>query len=111
MWPSTDPENAMPGNADTAADCAGLQRSRVPQSNGGVYQTFSPVCRFSAYIPPPRLVSASVNVEYVSMIRPMSELATYTFCASAAEPHCTPPIVPPCPTRVCQRISPLLSGS
>src|SRR5262245_66347422 len=45
------------------------------------------------------------------MIRPISELATYTFCASAADPHWTPPIVPPRPTRVCQRISPLLSGS
>ena len=63
MWPSTDPENAMPGNPDTAADCAGLQRRRVPQSNGGVNHTFSPVWRFNAYMPPPRLLSASVNEE------------------------------------------------
>ncbi len=27
---------------------------------------------------------------------------------SAADPHCTPPIVPPRPTRVCHNTSPLL---
>ena len=26
-------------------------------------------------------------------------------------PHCTPPLIPPLPTRVCQTISPFLSGS
>src|ERR1700687_3372428 len=30
---------------------------------------------------------------------------------SAAEPHCTPPLIPPLPTRVCHRTSPLRSGS
>src|SRR4051794_30231140 len=63
IWPSTEPENAMPGNADTAADCAGLHRMRAPQSDGGANHVFSPVSSLSAYIPPPRLLSASVNCE------------------------------------------------
>src|SRR5205814_8889511 len=36
---------------------------------------------------------------------------TQTLDWSAAEPHCTPPLIPPLPTRVCHRISPLRSGS
>src|SRR5690348_8870651 len=74
--PSTDPENAAPGIALTAADCAGLQRLRSPQENGGVYQTFSPVLSFSAYMPPPWLGSASVSVLNVSMRRLISDTAT-----------------------------------
>src|SRR5215213_6291458 len=33
------------------------------------------------------------------------------FLPSTACPHCTPPIVPPSPTRVAQSTSPFLSGS
>src|SRR4029077_14220686 len=44
-------------------------------------------------------------------MRPMSDSATYTLVPSVAEPHCTPPMVPPSPTRVCQMISPWRSGS
>ena len=44
----------------TAADCAGLQRGRVPQPTGGVYHTRSPSVRRSANMPPPCFGSASV---------------------------------------------------
>jgi len=44
-------------------------------------------------------------------IRTTSETAAYTFVASLAIPHCTPPLTPPLPTRVCQTISPLRAGS
>ena len=60
MCPSTDPENATPGIALTAADCAGLQRCRVPHPGGGVYQTRSPSSSRSANMPPPCFGSASV---------------------------------------------------
>ena len=60
MWPSTEPENATPGIALTAADCAGLQRGRVPQPGGGVDHSISPSSRRSANMPPPRFGSASV---------------------------------------------------
>ena len=54
MCPSTDPENATPGIALTAADCAGLQRSRpLHAAGGGVYHTRWPVSSRSANIPPP----------------------------------------------------------
>src|SRR5262249_29051105 len=43
--------------------------------------------------------------------RTKSDTAAYTFCPSLAIPHCTPPFVPPLPTRVCHKISPFLSGS
>ncbi len=61
MWPSTEPEKAMPGSALTAADWAGLHRFLSPHPAGGVYQTFSPSSNLSANIPPPRFGSASVN--------------------------------------------------
>ncbi len=47
MWPSTDPENATPGNALTAADCAGLQRARSPQPTAACTRRVRP-CRASA---------------------------------------------------------------
>src|SRR5271154_3762981 len=59
--PSTDPENATPGIAVTAADCAGLQRFlSAGQGTGGVYHTRLPVARLSANMPPPRFGSTSV---------------------------------------------------
>src|SRR5579862_8384497 len=116
MWPSTDPENTTPGMAVTAADCAGLQGMRSPQPAGGVYQTFLPLSRLNAKMPPPFLGLASVAdtsplatrvwLSKGSGIRSRSETATYTLEASAAEPHCTPPKVPPLPTRTCQSTSP-----
>ena len=63
----------------TAADCAGLQRGLPPQPGGGVYQTRSPVATRSANIPPPRFGSASVASVFGSVMRPMSDSATYTF--------------------------------
>jgi len=74
--PSTEPENATPGIAVTAADCAGLQRGRVPHPAGGVYQTRWPSLRRSANMPPPCFGSASVRVVKVSMTRPISDTAT-----------------------------------
>src|SRR6187455_4170 len=62
MWPSTDPENATPGTALTAADCAGLQRGRDPHGAGGVYQARLPSASRRANIPPPSFGSASVIV-------------------------------------------------
>src|SRR6185436_6832433 len=56
--PSTEPEKTTPGIAVTAADCAGLQRARVPHDAGGVYHTRWPVCRLNANRPPPVLGSA-----------------------------------------------------
>ena len=53
MCPSTDPENATPGIALIAADCAGLHRGRFPQPGGGVVQTIRPSSRRSANMPPP----------------------------------------------------------
>src|SRR5688572_7685093 len=76
MWPSTEPENATPGSAETAADCAGLHRVRVPHPGGGVYHTRSPSLSRSANMPPPCVGSASVLVLYVSMTRPISDSAT-----------------------------------
>src|SRR5262249_26522386 len=61
--PSTDPENTTPGIALTAADCAGLQRGRLPHSGAGVYQTRSPSFRRSANMPPPAFGSTSELVE------------------------------------------------
>src|SRR6185503_3254109 len=109
--PSTDPENATPGIALTAADCAGLQRGLSPQGGGGVYQMRSPVSTRSANMPPPRRGSAAVAIVLGSVIRPMSDSATYAVVRSAAEPHCTPPIVPPSPTLTCQSTLPSASGS
>src|SRR5438105_3202203 len=106
MWPSTEPENATPGIAVTAADWAGEHRGREPHLGGGELQTCLPSASRSANIPPPWLGSASVEVLKVSMMRLMSETATYTFVSSAAEPHCTPPMVPPLATRVCHSTSP-----
>src|SRR5262249_11076608 len=74
--PSSEPENAIPGMALTAADCAGLHRGREPQSPGGVSQTRSPLSRRKANMPPPLLGSTSELVEYVSEIRPRSDNAT-----------------------------------
>src|SRR5262245_16946033 len=96
--PSTDPENTTPGMALTAADCAGLQRFRVPHGGGGVNHTRSPLSRRSANKPPPTLGSGSVAVLFLMLNRPMSDSATYTLDSSAADPHCTPPLIPPLPT-------------
>src|SRR6516164_1150339 len=74
--PSSDPENATPGMALTAADCAGLQRGLDPQSAGGVYQTRSPLSRRSANIPPPCFGSTSELALYESEMRPRSDSAT-----------------------------------
>src|SRR4029450_7094914 len=79
MWPSTEPENATPGSALTAADWAGLHRGLSPHPTGGGYHPPPPVSSRRAKTPPPRFGSASVNWLYVSMIRPMSDTATYTF--------------------------------
>ena len=45
---------------DKAADCAGLQRVRVPHPGGGVYHARPPSASRSANIPPPCFGSASV---------------------------------------------------
>ena len=42
MWPSSEPENATPGMALTAPDCAGLQRGRESHGTGGVCHTRAP---------------------------------------------------------------------
>src|SRR5579864_5225132 len=112
--PSTDPENTAPGIAVTAAGCAGLHTAFDPHGGGAAYHTFSPLAMRRAVSPPP-CVGSGGNPTW--MIVPggafltRSETAAYTFCPSLAMPHCTPPLVPPLPTRVCHRISPLRSGS
>src|SRR5262249_47423886 len=78
-WPSTEPENAIPGIALTAADCAGLHLGRSPHSGGGVYQALSPFSRRRANMPPPAFGSTSELALYVSEMRPTSDKATYTF--------------------------------
>ena len=40
-----------------------------------------------------------------------SDTVAKTFWPSVAMPHCTPPFVPPLPTRVCQTTSPFFAGS
>src|SRR5215471_2005403 len=59
--PSTAPENTTPGITEIAADCAGLQEGRSPQTAGGAAQTFAPVSTFSAKSPPPALGSATIR--------------------------------------------------
>src|SRR5881628_1721082 len=109
MCPSTEPENATPGIALTAADCAGLQRLRSPQSAGGVYQTRSPLSSRSANMPPPALGSGSDPWLLGIVVRTISDNATYTFDWSAAEPHCTPPTV--CFVAQATRRVPCIRGS
>src|ERR1039458_673529 len=115
MWPSTPPENTTPGIAVTAADCAGLQPG-LTQPGCGVCQAIPPVSIFSAVRPPPTFGSNSYGTPKTES-RPAtdpggaarlrtSDSATYTFFASAADPHCTPPRLPPWPTRTCQRSLP-----
>src|SRR5947208_1413771 len=62
-------------------------------------------------MPPPRFGSASVASVFGSVMRPMSESATYATDRSAAEPHWTPPIVPPSPTFTDHSTFPSASGS
>src|SRR5262249_6876984 len=95
----------------TAADCAGLHLGFVPHSGAGVYQTRSPLSRRRANMPPPAFGSTSELELYVSEIRPTSDNATYTFESSAADPHWTPPRVPPFPMRVDHNTAPSRSGS
>jgi len=74
--PSTDPENAAPGIALTAADCAGLHLFLSPHPGGGAYQRRSPLSRLRAKRPPPCLGSASVPSEFGNTIRPISDKPT-----------------------------------
>src|SRR5262249_44448574 len=100
----------MPGIAETAADCAGLQFGRWPQIDGvGVDQIFAPVAGSRANNPPPTLGSSirALPRSIPNSVKDTSETGTYTDLPSEAEPHCTPPRIPPRPTRVCHRTRPL----
>src|SRR5215469_13601435 len=89
MCPSSDPENTTPGMAVTAADCAGLQNNLPPQEGGGAAQIFSPVTMLMATNPPP-MFGSRIRFSPCSkdrLVKDMSELATYIFTPSVAEPH------------------------
>src|SRR5215471_10621410 len=85
--PSTAPENTTPGITVTAADCAGLQEGRSPQTAGGAAQTFAPVSGFKANKPPPALGSAVMRPIPDERVWEISETATYMFLPSYADPH------------------------
>src|SRR5215471_18344127 len=85
--PSTPPENTAPGITVTAADCAGLQEGRSPQSGGGAAQTLAPVSTFRANRPPPALGSATMRPIPDDRVCEISETAAYMFLPSYADPH------------------------
>ena len=111
------PENTTPGIAVTAAGCAGLQPGRggahgVP----GATQTLAPSSTSSAVSPPPCVGDSGAlpmpaAPPMLPACRPTSDTAAYTRWPSLAMPHCTPPLVPPAPTRVCHRMRPPSAGS
>src|SRR5262245_53195341 len=91
--PSKEPENTTPGIAVTAADCAGEQSVRsAPHGNGFALQTIFPVFRSRAWSPPP-FFGSRVRRKPCGTVgsglppSPTSEIATYIFSPSDAEPH------------------------
>src|ERR1700722_8293868 len=102
MCPSSDPEKTTPGMAVAGAGCAALQPGLPTQAGWGaaVDHRLFPVAISSATTPPPALGSGV-----------QSDNGKYTGASVAAPPNSTPPSGPPLPTRDCQTILPLSSGS
>src|SRR5687768_100365 len=117
MCPSVDVANTAPGIAVTAPGCDGLQPAGASLGQGAAEacQSLLPSAILRAVNPPPcrgsRTNRRVSKVLEVVRVRPTSDTAAYTRWPSKAIPHCTPPFVPPRPTRVRHRISPFFSGS
>src|SRR6185436_7613408 len=117
MCPSIDPENTTPGMTVTAPGCAGLHPGRGGAHCGAAAnQTFEPSSALRAVSPPPCTPSSSALPIGAPPPTPpggrtTSDTDTYTLRPSLAMPHCTPPFVPPFPTRVCQSSFPWFDGS
>src|SRR5262245_53175679 len=97
-----------------AADCAGLHCGRPPQPGGGAVHADLPSATFNANSPPPTIGSSIVRPRAIPVplagLTVWSDSAMYARRPSVAEPHSTPPNMPPLPMRVLHRTLPVAAS-
>jgi hypothetical protein len=107
-------------DAGNRGDGRGLRRTAAGRGGAhgvpGATQTLAPSSTSSAVSPPPCVgergaLPRPAAPPMLPACRPTSDTAAKTRWPSLAMPHCTPPLVPPAPTRVCHRMRPLSAGS
>jgi len=104
-----DPEKTTSGMAVIAADCAGLQPG-VVQGSGAAYHTLLTSVIRRAVSPPP-FSGQNVYASFSDVVTKPAANPGEPRQLDPAIPPITPPEALPLPTRTCQTISPLRSGS